>query len=162
MSQNENHFDSSRAELFEALGHPTRVKILRTLAERPMSFSELKRETGIESSGHLQFHLGKLSSLVKTDAVGNYTLTDEGRDALYVAQAALRSEPSLKRGYVWTRFDTANIAISIVWAVIMVATSLELARTEVGTVILMILLVGFVACLLILSRLGQASVRFDE
>jgi len=68
----------------------------------------------------------------------------------------------LKRGYIWTRFDTANIAISIVWAVIMVATSLELARTEVGTVILMILLVGFVACLLILSRLGQASVRFDE
>jgi len=162
MSQNENHFDSSRAELFEALGHPTRVKILRTLRERPMSFSELKRETGIESSGHLQFHLGKLSSLVKTDSVGNYALTDEGRDALHVAQTALRTEPTLKRGYIWTRFDTANIAISIVWAVIMVATSLELARTEVGTVILMILLVGFVACLLILSRLGQASVRFDE
>ena len=30
-----NHFDSSRAELFEALGHPTRVKILRTLETKP-------------------------------------------------------------------------------------------------------------------------------
>jgi len=161
MPQNENHFDSSRAELFEALGHPTRVKILRTLTERPMSFSELKRETGIESSGHLQFHLGKLSSLVKTDAVGNYALTDEGRDALQVAQAALRSENGMRK--VWTRFDTANIAISIVWAVMIVATSMELpARSDVGTIILLTLLAGFVACLLILSRLGQTSVRFER
>ena len=161
MSQNENHFDSSRAELFEALGHPTRVKILRTLTERSMSFSELKRETGIDSSGHLQFHLGKLSFLVKTDAVGNYALTDEGRDALRVAQTALRSETVPKRG--WTRFDTANIAISIVWAVIVVATFMELPdRTEVGTVILVTLLGGFVACLLILSRLSQTSVGFGD
>ena len=161
MSQNENHFDSSRAELFEALGHPTRVKILRILRERPMSFSELKRETGIESSGHLQFHLGKLSSLVKADAVGNYALTDEGRDALQVAQAALRSENSMRK--VWTRFNTANIATSIVWALMIVATSMELpARSDVGTVILLTLLAGFVACLLILSRLGQTSARFER
>jgi len=70
MSQGEDHFDSSRAELFEVLGHPMRVKILRTLNEGPMSFSELKRETGIESSGHLQFHLSKLANLIKTDASG--------------------------------------------------------------------------------------------
>jgi len=159
MSQNENHFDSSRAELFEALGHPTRVKILRTLTERAMSFSELKRETGIESSGHLQFHLGKLSSLIKTDVVGNYALTDEGRDALQIAQTALRSETLLRK--CWTKIDTAIIAVSIVWALTMVATSIELAGTGFDSVV-MILGGGFVACLLILTRLARSSIRFGE
>jgi DNA-binding HxlR family transcriptional regulator len=82
-----SHFDSSRAELFEALGHPTRVKILRTLETKPMGFAELKREVGIESSGHLQFHLGKLNGLVSTNAEGSYILTDDGREAIRVLKA---------------------------------------------------------------------------
>jgi len=79
-----NHFDSSRAELFEALGHPTRIKVLRTLEAKPMGFAELKRQVGIESSGHLQFHLGKLTGLVTTNSEGSYSLTDEGREAIRV------------------------------------------------------------------------------
>jgi DNA-binding HxlR family transcriptional regulator len=82
-----SQFDSSRAELFEALGHPTRVKILRTLEAKPMGFAELKREVGIESSGHLQFHLGKLNGLVSTNVEGSYTLTDDGREAIRVLKA---------------------------------------------------------------------------
>lgn len=82
-----NHFDSSRAELFEALGHPTRVRILRTLESKSMGFAELKREVGIESSGHLQFHLGKLTGLVTTNAEGSYALTDDGREAIRVLDA---------------------------------------------------------------------------
>jgi len=82
-----SHFDASRAELFEALGHPTRVKILRTLETTPMGFAELKREVGIESSGQLQFHLGKLTGLVTTNAEGSYTLTDDGREAIRVLKA---------------------------------------------------------------------------
>jgi|GEM_PF-832908 len=75
-------FSRDRAELFEALGHPTRIKILNALAAAPLGFSELKRELGIESSGQLQFHLGKLNGLVKSTPEGNYALTDQGRDAL--------------------------------------------------------------------------------
>jgi DNA-binding HxlR family transcriptional regulator len=82
-----NHFDASRAELFEALGHPTRVKILRTLEDKPIGFAELKREVGIESSGHLQFHLGKLTGLVTTNTEGSYALTDDGREAIRVLNA---------------------------------------------------------------------------
>ena len=82
-----SHFDASRAELFEALGHPTRVRILRTLESKPMGFAELKREVGIESSGHLQFHLGKLDGLVSTNAEGSYTLTDDGKEAIRVLKA---------------------------------------------------------------------------
>lgn len=49
-----------------------------------MGFAELKREVGIESSGHLQFHLGKLTGLVTTNAEGSYALTDDGREAIRV------------------------------------------------------------------------------
>jgi len=40
-----------RAELFETLAHPTRVRILRVLEKQPLSFADLKRVFGIESSG---------------------------------------------------------------------------------------------------------------
>jgi DNA-binding HxlR family transcriptional regulator len=63
-------FDSSRAELFDELGHPTRIRILQALSEQAMTFSELKKEVGIESSGHLIFHLGKLNLLFLANANG--------------------------------------------------------------------------------------------
>jgi hypothetical protein len=86
-----NQFDASRAELFEALGHPMRVKILNALEGKQMGFAELKREVGIESSGHLQFHLSKLSGLVATTAGGDYVLSDDGREAIRVLRSTRAS-----------------------------------------------------------------------
>ena len=83
-----SEFDLREAELFEALGHPTRIRILQALNEIPLSFSELKREIGIDSSGHLTFHLSKLAGLVKTNTEGKYCLTDSGREALRIAKIA--------------------------------------------------------------------------
>lgn len=77
-------FDKSRAELFDALGHPVRIRILHALEDGPLGFSELRRKVGLESSGHLQFHVGKLDGLVTAATDGTYTLTDDGRDALRV------------------------------------------------------------------------------
>ena len=48
----------------------------------------MKRETGIESSGLLAFHLGKLAGLVKLNPEGAYALTDEGREALRMVEAS--------------------------------------------------------------------------
>ena len=59
----DSRFDSERADLFEALGHETRIRILQTLSDSPRSFSGLKKAADIESSGNLSFHLGKLGSL---------------------------------------------------------------------------------------------------
>jgi DNA-binding HxlR family transcriptional regulator len=68
------------------------MRILQILSERPLGFSELKRETGIESSGLLAFHLGKLTGLVKVNPEGSYALTDEGREALRIVEAS-RNQP---------------------------------------------------------------------
>ena len=82
-------------EAFEAIAHPLRIKMLKLLAKRPMSFSELKRELGVSSSGKLDFHLKKMGNLVTLDSEGKYTLTKEG-------YAALQAIVTIKR-YGWQR-----------------------------------------------------------
>ena len=75
----ENNAD---VELFEAISHPTRVKMLYALKEQPLGFSELKRIAGVSSSGNLQHHVRKLISLIDTNSSGEYILTDQGIEAI--------------------------------------------------------------------------------
>lgn len=89
----DDSFNASKAEIFEALGHPTRIRILQELREKPLAFSELKRATGLESNGLLTFHLGKLKDLVKLNSEGDYALTDGGREALRLIQAVHETAP---------------------------------------------------------------------
>jgi DNA-binding HxlR family transcriptional regulator len=70
------------AELFQAIGHPVRIKILKVLEKQPASFASLKRQLGIHSSGNLDYHLKKLGKLVEVRKDGLYGLTDAGREAL--------------------------------------------------------------------------------
>jgi cell division protein FtsL len=51
-----------------------------------MGFSDLKKKSNIDSSGHLQHHLNKLNGLIKTDEYGKYCLSDQGKDALLTVQ----------------------------------------------------------------------------
>ena len=44
--------DLQRAEVFDDLGHPTRIAILKALNEGAVGFAELKKKVAIESSGH--------------------------------------------------------------------------------------------------------------
>ena len=89
MTENsDDSFNSSKAEVFEALGHPTRIRILRELAAKPLTYSELKRAAGMESNGLLTFHLGKMRGLVRLNPEGSYALTDEGREALQIVEAS--------------------------------------------------------------------------
>lgn len=122
MADSENHFDASRAELFEALGHPVRVKILHALDQKPVGFAELKKATGIKSSGHLQFHLGKLSGLIDTTNEGHYILTDDGREAIRVLSLTPRGpvgtgpsgkQDSLRQGS-WLKPLVAILLIALV------------------------------------------------
>ncbi len=85
--------DKQRAEVFDALGHPTRILILKVLSDGPLGFAELKKKTAIESSGHLQHHLTKLNGLIKTDEYGKYCLSDEGKDALLTVQTVENASP---------------------------------------------------------------------
>lgn len=79
--------EKSRAELFDILGHPSRVSILEALGEEPLGFAGLKRKAGIASNGLLSFHLGKMGGLVCERPEGGYALTDQGEEALAIIEA---------------------------------------------------------------------------
>jgi len=119
MPEPENRFDATRAELFEALGHPIRVKILQSLEAKPMGFAELKKEVGIESSGHLEFHLRKLSGLVGSTPDGFYTLTDDGREAIRVLKSVPTNHAEAVSGarvsiFRWNQWSKPLVAILLV------------------------------------------------
>jgi DNA-binding HxlR family transcriptional regulator len=75
------------AELFEAISHPTRIRILKALEKQPSSFASLKRQLGIDSSGNLDYHLKKLDQLITVRQDGLYALTDAGKEALQSSDA---------------------------------------------------------------------------
>ncbi len=64
--EKDDEFNRTRAELFESIGHQTRIKILEAISQEPLTFSGLKKRVGIDSSGHLSFHLEKLSNLIRS------------------------------------------------------------------------------------------------
>ncbi|MEM2129945.1 MAG: winged helix-turn-helix domain-containing protein [Candidatus Bathyarchaeia archaeon] len=80
MAENEEFLNSD--EVFDAVSHPLRIKILKRLAKSPLSFSELKRAINVESSGALDFHLKKMQSLIESNSDGRYILNNKGSAAL--------------------------------------------------------------------------------
>ena len=122
--------DQQRAEIFDALGHPTRILILKALNEGPLGFADLKKKVGIDSSGHLQHHLNKLDGLIQTDEYGKYRLSEQGKDALLIVQTVEKatgsaSEPGKSRRGL--RSVQILKVISILLAVALVAASLVAA-----------------------------------
>jgi DNA-binding HxlR family transcriptional regulator len=116
--------DRQRAEVFDALGHPIRILILKTLSDGPMGFADLKKKTVIDSSGHLQHHLNKLDGLIKNDDYGRYCLSDQGRDALLTVQTVEQNTPLTSRGSKH-RFNTKMmlIAVSILLTTLLITAS---------------------------------------
>jgi DNA-binding transcriptional ArsR family regulator len=140
--EDEKEFDSAKAELFEAIGHPNRIRIIQALDQGGMGFGELKKKVGMESSGHLAFHLGKLEHLVAMDAAGQYVLTGEGREALRMIQTVrerggeLRRHPevSIRRPLL-----AGLLLLIVVLASVAAFQQLELANSQVrppGTTVL--------------------------
>jgi DNA-binding HxlR family transcriptional regulator len=118
--------DILAAELFEAISHPTRIQILKTLEEAPQGFSELKHGLGISSSGNLTHHLSKLSTLVGTNAQGKYVLTDQGREALHVVNITRAANGS------WMATTYAFVSALVFYAVY-VTVSIVSGRADLLT-----------------------------
>ena len=63
--------------MFSSLKHPIRRKILRILADKPLTFSEILDLLGVSSS-NLTYHLESLGELVAKDDKGDYKLSTFG------------------------------------------------------------------------------------
>jgi len=128
-----NDKDTAPIEIFEALGHPIRLKILEALEKAPSSFSDLKKLSKIESSGHLTFHLEKLNGLVALNSEGNYSLTDDGREALRLVNnlASSRQDPTGKRSNGNGRSGTALWVLGILLVASIAITAISIMNTGI-------------------------------
>jgi DNA-binding transcriptional ArsR family regulator len=63
--------------MFTSLKHPVRRKILRMLADKPMTFMEMVENLGVSSS-HLTYHLESLGELIFKMDTGKYKLSAFG------------------------------------------------------------------------------------
>ena len=102
------------AELFEAISHPERIKILKILEKQPSSFASLKRQLGIESSGNLDYHLKKLSELVTVREDGLYGLTDAGKEALLSIDAVeMWAETEKRKTKIFSKMPREAFALGL-------------------------------------------------
>jgi len=110
-------------EIFEAISHPIRIEILKTLAEKPLGFADLKRKLNIKSSGKLDFHLKKLENLITINKEGKYILTEKGYAALNAIKVINRYGWQKRALYVNI---IAYIALNTYFAVTRTATWLKI------------------------------------
>lgn len=68
------------AKLLSLVANPIRVEIIKSLDNKPLSFSELLVELSLKSTSKLSFHLEKLSSLIRKNNEGIYELTSLGEN----------------------------------------------------------------------------------
>jgi DNA-binding HxlR family transcriptional regulator len=110
----------SSDEMFEAVSHPIRIDIVRTLAEKPLGFADLKRELKISSSGLLDFHLKKLDELITINKEGRYSLTEKGFAALTTIEGAAgyyRLRSAQKRSFILGLAVVVLVNIGTLWVV---------------------------------------------
>jgi DNA-binding transcriptional ArsR family regulator len=103
--------------MFSSLKHPARRKILRMLAERSMTFSQMLEALGVSSS-HLTYHLENLGELVSKAESGEYKLSTFGAasvDTMKIVEEApvVRSKHGLPMSFRWRSF-LAILVISVV------------------------------------------------
>jgi hypothetical protein len=109
--------------MFTSLKHPVRRKILRMLADKPMTFMEMVDYVGVSSS-HLTYHLESLGELVSKIENGKYKLSTFG-SATVSAMKGVEEPPEIqpkqspKLAFKWK----AAFAALIIAMVLLVAIS---------------------------------------
>ncbi|MBT0159547.1 helix-turn-helix domain-containing protein [Candidatus Bathyarchaeota archaeon A05DMB-2] len=106
--------------MFSSLKHPQRRKILRMLAERPMTFSELLEELAVSSS-HLTYHLENLGELVVKLDNGKYKLSSFGEASVATMKGVEEAPTAPKRHFAafsprWKTIFAVLIIASVLFA----------------------------------------------
>lgn len=85
--------ESQNGDIFDAISHEIRRKIIQLLAEKPKTFSELQKDLGLDSPA-LAFHIRKLNGLISKNDQGYYELTPLGVKALNVIRQIHNEVPT--------------------------------------------------------------------
>lgn len=106
--------------MFSSLKHPARRKILRVLADKPLTFSEMLEILGVSSS-NLTYHLENLGELIAKDERGVYSLSTFGQAAvgtMKIVEEAPEVSPRRRTGlsFKWKALVAVLLVGMIVFA----------------------------------------------
>ncbi len=120
--------DEIYSTMFSSLKHPARRKILRMLAQSPMSFSQMLEELDVSSS-HLTYHLESLGELLAKMEDGKYKLSKFG-EASVNTMRGVEEAPSTKAGKLSTLPFKWKGLLSILIIVIIALASFSAVQFE--------------------------------
>ena len=107
--------------MFSSLKHPVRRKILRMLANKPMTFMEMVDLLGVSTS-HLTYHLESLGELIFKMENGNYKLSSFGLATVSAMKGVEDPETEPKRNlklpFKWKAVFVAFLVIILLLAAI--------------------------------------------
>jgi DNA-binding transcriptional ArsR family regulator len=86
--------------MFSSLKHPARRKILRMLADKQMTFSQMLDGLGVSSS-HLTYHLENLGELLSKAENGHYKLSTFG-EAAVTTMKIVEEAPAVPSKHHWS------------------------------------------------------------
>lgn len=107
--------------MFSSLKHPVRRKILRVLADKPVSFSELLDLLGV-SSPHLTYHLESLGELISKSDDGIYRLSTFGLASVNTMKIVEEAPPVQPRKRLALSFKWKAILAALVIGLILVGS----------------------------------------
>ena len=126
--------------MFSSLKHPIRRKILRILADKPLTFSEMLELLGVSSS-NLTYHLESLGELITKDDNGMYKLSTFGLASVSTMKIVEEAPPIQPR---------KRTALSLKW------------KTVLGVLLIGLIVFSSVAALSITSLLNQTTNERDS
>lgn len=146
-------------EVFSALSHELRRKIIRSLSRGSMHYSELMDELGVDSP-KLSFHLKRLSGFVdKNDET--YHLTKHGRCLSDLLVIASRDEPQLTESPLAEVVDPIKLAgLAIIGLGIVILVGFVLFSFATAEDVPLAIRVGFI--LVGLGLLGLIGILIVE
>ena len=109
--------------IFTSLKHPIRRRILRMLADKPLTFSEIQEQINIDS-GHLSYHLESLGDLIIQYQDGKYQLSSIGVAAVRL-MSGVEEHPSVYSNKKPKRPQVLSKVFSLVLATTLIVMSLH-------------------------------------
>ncbi len=114
--------DETYSLIFTSLKHPIRRRILRMLAEKPLTFSQIQEELSVDS-GLLSYHLDSLGELIMHPGDETYKLSSFGEAAVKLMGGVEEQTPKPKRRRIAAFRHLANV-YALALAILLILASL--------------------------------------
>jgi len=126
--------DEIYSTMFSSLKHPARRKILRMLAEKPLTFSHILEALDISSS-HLTYHLDSLGVLVSKTDDGKYKLSSFGEAAVNTMKGVEEAPVTRSKQFVSLPIKWKSLLALLIMGLVLSASFSAMQYTSLNQVL---------------------------